>query len=606
MEQTPENRMGPNGSSQGGSGDGAGNGQKANEPPKENIKETIESILVAFILAFVFRAFVVEAFVIPSGSMAPTLLGAHMRFQCEDCGYRFKVNYPAQDYDSDNIRIPSVTPMVFSVHCPNCGMKVGREGQNQLIPVYYGDRILVLKYLYLLKNPDRWDVVVFKSPAESNRYSQNFIKRLVAQPGETVMVLDGDVYVCPNEKAQPVERDEQDLLPIDNWPWQVQAKPRKVQDALWRVVCDQDFLPLNQPWRQASWAMPWQSSAGSGWATAGHGRGGRLLTFDNLADSGTLTLNRTANEGTFPLTDWLPYNETKDVNPADPAMYRRDAYGSERIPRWYVSDLKVQFAYRRDGGDGAMRAALTKLGHTFTAELLPDKARLVHRLADGSEKVVGEAKLDTSGELNVELMNVDYQVTLRINGRDLIQTTPEEYRPDVKQLLALHRERERMLNTANYEKVRSVFPAPKVELSAERQKCQVSHLSLWRDVYYTPNYYSGGRFTALSHGSPERPVRLSRHGQSTVNERGETIDGKYVDNEYFVLGDNSILSGDARNWVEPVDLREGERLYTESGRVPERFMLGKAFFVYWPAGYRPFSQTMPGIVPDFGDMRFID
>src|ERR1043166_7177565 len=60
---------------------------------ESNIKETLESILVAFILAFIFRAFIVEAFVIPTGSMAPTLLGAHMRFTCNDCGYRFDVNY---------------------------------------------------------------------------------------------------------------------------------------------------------------------------------------------------------------------------------------------------------------------------------------------------------------------------------------------------------------------------------------------------------------------------------------------------------------------------------------------------------------------------------
>src|SRR4051812_13817988 len=58
-----------------------------------NVKETIESILVAFIFAFIFRAFVVEAFVIPTGSMAPTLLGAHMRLKCNDCGYEFDVNY---------------------------------------------------------------------------------------------------------------------------------------------------------------------------------------------------------------------------------------------------------------------------------------------------------------------------------------------------------------------------------------------------------------------------------------------------------------------------------------------------------------------------------
>src|SRR5687767_15890606 len=72
-------------------------------PPESNVKETIESILVAFILAFVFRAFVVEAFVIPSGSMAPTLLGAHMRYRCEDCGYQFDVNYPSERSDDESI-----------------------------------------------------------------------------------------------------------------------------------------------------------------------------------------------------------------------------------------------------------------------------------------------------------------------------------------------------------------------------------------------------------------------------------------------------------------------------------------------------------------------
>ena len=42
-----------------------------------SIIDTLQSLLIAFILAFTFRGFVVEAFVIPTGSMAPTLLGAH-------------------------------------------------------------------------------------------------------------------------------------------------------------------------------------------------------------------------------------------------------------------------------------------------------------------------------------------------------------------------------------------------------------------------------------------------------------------------------------------------------------------------------------------------
>src|SRR5438477_9142694 len=75
-----------------------------------NVKETLESILVAFILAFIFRCFVVEPFVIPTGSMAPTLLGAHSRFQCPDCGYRFDVNYSSPEAreraSADDIEIP--------------------------------------------------------------------------------------------------------------------------------------------------------------------------------------------------------------------------------------------------------------------------------------------------------------------------------------------------------------------------------------------------------------------------------------------------------------------------------------------------------------------
>jgi hypothetical protein len=73
--------------------------------------------------------------------------------------------------------------------------------------------------------------------------------------------------------------------------------------------------------------------------------------------------------------------------------------------------------------------------------------------------------------------------------------------------------------------------------------------------------------------------------------------------EFFVLGDNSYVSLDARYWEDPIDLPH-ENLHVESGRVPRRFMLGRAFFVYWPAGFRPIDSA-PAIAPDFGDMRFI-
>ena len=47
------------------------------------VRETIESIVVAVILALLFRAYEAEAFVIPTGSMAPTLQGRHVDIHCK-------------------------------------------------------------------------------------------------------------------------------------------------------------------------------------------------------------------------------------------------------------------------------------------------------------------------------------------------------------------------------------------------------------------------------------------------------------------------------------------------------------------------------------------
>src|SRR5437667_12083042 len=98
---------------------------KSSDAGEGNIKETIESILVAFILAFIFRAFIVEAFVIPTGSMAPTLLGAHMRFVCHDCGYHFDVNYTAAQTKEGDLIINSYAENKdYTIYCPNCGYRI--------------------------------------------------------------------------------------------------------------------------------------------------------------------------------------------------------------------------------------------------------------------------------------------------------------------------------------------------------------------------------------------------------------------------------------------------------------------------------------------------
>jgi signal peptidase I len=532
------------------------------------VKETIESILIAFILAFIFRAFVVEAFVIPTGSMATTLMGAHMNFTCTECGYKWRVNYNAQPTpNGDDLIIPSRAGKTYYLICPNCGFRMPRknpadpDNQAEFPPIDFGDRILVLKYLYQFTDAQRWDVVVFKSPYDP-KYQTNYIKRLVGKPGERIMVLDGDVYL--GQKDDKLE------------DFKVQTKPHHAQEALWRIVYDNDFQPTDAgqqrlvPLLSGSvgedpmWRQPWQEApGGAGWKTGSAAIGDHAMHFDNLNGASKLVFEPVSGSLNFPLTNWLGYNIT----------FLQDAVDSfERPPPMdplppHVSDLKLKAFYQRHSGDGAMRMEMTKDDDAFVAEFTPGKVRLL-KYSVNKETVVGEKDWNApSRAAEVEFSNVDYRVAIRIDGQDVIATTPEQYHPDVAELLADYRSGK-------------PHQRPRVTISADKQQATLSHVSLWRDVYYTNSPAGPGR---ILWGTPDRPMQLGP-------------------DEFFVLGDNSSNSQDARYWPDPIKL-DAEELDVAAGRVPARFMLGKAFFVYWPAGLKLFGHW--GLVPNVGEMRFI-
>jgi signal peptidase I len=522
-----------------------------------NIKETIESILVAFILAFIFRAFVVEAFVIPTGSMAPTLLGAHMRFRCPDCGYQFDVDYSSHSDDSsdDSQFRPDAFPR-DSIYCPNCGYLVGAPSDPR--PVHFGDRILVLKFIYLLHPPQRWNVVVFKSPDQPDiyHYEQNFIKRLVGEPGERLMVLDGDIYVSTAEDPT----------------WRIQTKPDSVQNALWRLVNDNDFFPQGlRRDRVTEWTQPWRQHVGTGWDVAEQApahTNGRIFRFNNSQGEGELRFDPWANSTTQTLTDYLVY----DV----PPYHRRPGTGGsiddDRAER--VSDLKLCAVYKRQSGDGPFRLKLSRFAdveHTFIAELTPTDVRLIHRIDDHETEIaktsLASLGIESGQSIALELANVDYRVTLKVNGK--LAFAPYDYPPNIDWLLQLWK---------SGRKGRS----GEARIEAERQTCALEHISLWRDVYYTNRDDRGNR---LLTATPDNPVQLKDH-------------------EYFVMGDNSAISEDARYWGQPINLPHEGLMDVQAGRVPEQFMLGQAVFVYWPAGFRAFDTHL-AVIPDFGDMRWI-
>ena len=59
-----------------------------------------------------------------------------------------------------------------------------------------GDRIFGNRLAYLLGDPERYDIVIFRYPDDE---SQLFIKRVIGLPGETVEIIDGKVYIDGSE-----------------------------------------------------------------------------------------------------------------------------------------------------------------------------------------------------------------------------------------------------------------------------------------------------------------------------------------------------------------------------------------------------------------------
>ncbi len=62
---------------------------------------------------------------------------------------------------------------------------------GSMIPtIQIGDRVLALKFAYYQHGPERGDIVVFQAPPKSH-INAVLIKRVIGQPGETIQVVKG-------------------------------------------------------------------------------------------------------------------------------------------------------------------------------------------------------------------------------------------------------------------------------------------------------------------------------------------------------------------------------------------------------------------------------
>jgi signal peptidase I len=88
------------------------------------------------------------------------------------------------------------------------------EGASMESTLHTGDRVLVNKWLYLWRLPERGEVIVFQYPKDETR---DFIKRVVAVSGDTVEIRQGKVYV--NGELLPEAASA--LLDQETWAPQV-------------------------------------------------------------------------------------------------------------------------------------------------------------------------------------------------------------------------------------------------------------------------------------------------------------------------------------------------------------------------------------------------
>lgn len=82
------------------------------------------------------------------------------------------------------------------------------EGNSMVSTLEDREYIVINKLAYILGQPERGDIVVFRPPNEPSKY---YVKRVIGMPGDTVIVRNGNVYVQPQGKESEEQLIEEYL-----------------------------------------------------------------------------------------------------------------------------------------------------------------------------------------------------------------------------------------------------------------------------------------------------------------------------------------------------------------------------------------------------------
>ena len=589
---------------------------KSDKPADGGWRETVESIAMAVILALLFRGYVAEAFVIPTGSMAPTLQGRHKDVWCPKCTYNYQTSASDERNQDDSARGLHVT----TTTCPICRytQRLDLFGQPNH-GSFSGDRIIVGKFCYDLAEPKRWDVIVFKYPGGA---VQNYIKRLIGLPGENVRLVGGNVY------TRPLGASEEAL--------QIARKPPHKLDAMLQLVDDTDYIAADLT--KVGWPLRWQEwtrdgSQSAAWQAADDGK--RYVSdgkhdhdawlryrhlipthadWQLIVSSSQLPSDVATRHGSL-ISDFYAYNaehviqnKSQPTRSLEPGSYYQGDYDPalpgpgeapplESAGLHWVDDLAVECLADVTSAEGELLLDLVRAGVHYECRinLADGVATLVCKDRDGqalevrgddgttAASVTAQTEVKGAGSYRLRLSNCDHEVLLWVNGSVVAFNGPTTY--DTDELVDPY-----------------WSPADPGDLApagvgSRGAAVTVSQLRIFRDKYYIaikgsnePGYdYDEVRIDAIPaiFANPEtwESSRLFTEGNR------QRVDFRLELDQFLPMGDNSPASSDGRFWGPPAFERPHHY-------VERDLLIGKALLIYWP---HTWNRPVP-FTPNFRKM----
>ncbi len=623
-------------------------------------RETVEAFVVAFILALLFRAFIAEAFVIPTGSMAPTLMGAHKDISCDRCGKSFQFGASLENRGS------SMDEAVVGGICPNCRHINALDlAGDANAATFSGDRILVSKFAYAVHDPQRWDVIVFKFPGNPK---QNYIKRLVGLPNETITLSAGDVYAKPtgtSETPMILRKPPETLLAMRHLVYDTKYQSPELIAA--------KYPSRWQPWAEKAAKPPadsWQVERGD------QGLAAMVKTSDQnqfywlryfhhwpspeqweLADRGQSLANVNPYESRA-ITDFYEYDSYIHVNAnavyaVKPNNRGWFSGGSETFNASYqsgggidqfdgrlsignyntafdgmhwVGDLLFQADVETSAASRELMLEIVEAGVKYRCviDLTTGNAKLKiddseprsFDSGDGELAITPEASTPIrAGERHtIRMSNCDDQILLWVDDDVIAFDGPTTF--DARKFRTME------TNRPNYVPGQHPLDAAPVGLAVRGGECKVRHLRIDRDKYYIAarNSYEGlidydfSKMRSLSStnssvGAVQQVMADPQLWDSFVGwQSRREVTFEMQEDQFFPMGDNSPESQDARCWAG-TKLPRGREVspdpdayrFAEAHYVPRDLLVGKALLVFWP---HPWNRPIP-YTPNIERMKLI-